>query len=112
MYWKKQASTSLRYGDKTTAKQYYDLALECAPEQAVEMKRECWDALADIYFWMEEFSLCVENGIVGYNTNPTKNEVGVSSFLSMISFGKMCLFLKGVANWRGKEVKNKNLHPP
>lgn len=57
------------------------------------MKRECWDALADIYFWKEEFSLCVEYGKAGYITNPTKNEVGVSSFLCMISF-EMCLIVK------------------
>ena len=65
LYWKKQANMNFRVGDDVTAKQYYKLALQCAPEQAVEVKRECFDTLADICFENEEFSECTKHGEKG-----------------------------------------------
>lgn len=92
LYWKRQANTSIRYGDEITAKQYYSLALQCAPEQAVEVQRECFDALADICFESDEFTECIEHGDKGYSVKPVKNEVGASSFLLLISFENVMLF--------------------
>ena len=60
--------------------QYYNLALQCAPEQAVEIKRECFDALADICIENGEFAECIEHGEKGYNVKPVKNEVGCLHF--------------------------------
>ncbi|KAJ7371770.1 hypothetical protein OS493_023108 [Desmophyllum pertusum] len=76
LYWKDQANITNKYGDDTTARQYYNLALQCAPEQAEEVKRECFDALADICFECDEFSQCIEYGDKGYEVKAVKNEVG------------------------------------
>lgn len=65
------------------------MALQCAPEQAVEIKRECFDALADICFENEEFTECIEHGEKGYDVKPVKNEVGCLTIISnsnMFSF--------------------------
>lgn len=80
LYWKKQANKNLRFGADFTARQYYNLALQCAPEQAVEIKRECFDALADLCFENEEFTECIEHGEKGYDVKPVKNEVGCLHF--------------------------------
>ena len=80
LYWKKQANKNLRFGADFSARQYYNLALQCAPEQAVEIKRECFDALADICFENEEFAECIEHGEKGYDVKPVKNEVGCLLF--------------------------------
>jgi len=80
LYWKKQANKNLRFGADFSARQYYNLALQCAPEQVVEIKRECFDALADICFENEEFTECIEHGEKGYHVKPVKNEVGCLHF--------------------------------
>ena len=66
-----------RCENDTKTCQYYNLALQYAPEQAAEVKRECYEALSDIYFKWGEFSQCIEYGVKGYGVKSDKNEVRI-----------------------------------
>ena len=83
MFWKKEANMMVSCGETDKALHYYNLALGCAPEQAIELKRECFDAMADIYFKSNEFTQCIEYGNKGYHVKPVKNEVRVLYFYSV-----------------------------
>ena len=80
LFWKRQANKNVRFGAEFSARQCFNLALQCAPEQAVEIKRECFDALADICFEKEEFAECIEHGEKGYFVKPVENKVGCLHF--------------------------------
>ena len=69
----------VRFEDDTKAVQYYNLALRYAPEQAADVKRECYEALSDMCFKRRDFSQCVEYGVKGYGVKPNKSEVRIAS---------------------------------
>lgn len=73
-FWKGEANKMIQRMETEKASQCYNLALEYAPEQAIELKRECFDVLADIYFEGYKFTECIEYGEKGY-AQPMKNEV-------------------------------------
>ena len=66
-----------RCGNDSKAWHYYNLALQCSPVKAAELKRECYEALSDICFKRGDFSQCIEYGIKGYTVKADKNEVRI-----------------------------------
>ena len=77
LYWKKLASKMTRCGNDSKAWHYYNLALQCSPVKATELKRECYEALSDICFKRGDFSQCIEYGVKGYTVKRDKNEVRI-----------------------------------
>lgn len=65
----------MRYENHTKAYQYYKLALQYAPDQIADVKRECCESLSDICFKRGDLSQCIEYGVKGYAQKPVKNEV-------------------------------------
>lgn len=66
-----------RCGNDSKAWHYYNLALQCSPVKAAELKRECYEALSDICFKRGDFSQCIEYGVKGYTVKADKNEVRI-----------------------------------
>ena len=66
------------YGNYSKACEFFNLALRYAPDQAAEVKRECYESLSDICFKQREFSQCVDHGVKGYDVKPVKKEVSIA----------------------------------
>ncbi|XP_022800232.1 TPR and ankyrin repeat-containing protein 1-like isoform X2 [Stylophora pistillata] len=79
-FWKGEANKVVKCGETEKVSQYYKLALEYTPKQAIELKRECLDALADICFEGNKFTECIEYGEKGYEVKPMKNKESVQKW--------------------------------
>lgn len=73
-----------RCGNDSKAWDYYNLALQCSPAKAAELKRECYEALSDICFKRGDFSQCIEYGVKGYTVKTDKNEVRIHLCVSQM----------------------------